>query len=222
MKSVKAFLSVAITVALVWALNTKFGSVPPVGAFLNPSTGFWQNAENKHFTATENLNLTGLLDKVTIRYDEHRIPHIFAKNDHDLYYAQGFITAYDRLWEMDIQTRQAAGRLSEVIGPKALDIDRYHRRMGVVYGAENTLRGMMKNPVSNMMVRAYTDGVNNYIHSLAPKDYPIEFKLLDYAPEDWKPINCAFLLKLMSETLAGGSDQFAMTNNLKRFWRRNG
>ncbi|MFI5139484.1 MAG: penicillin acylase family protein [Sphingobacteriales bacterium] len=217
MKFFWAFASGILTVALVWALNTKFGGIPPVGAFLNPSTGFWQNAESKHFTATENLDLTGLLDKVIIRYDEHRIPHIFAKNDHDLYYAQGYATARDRLWEMDIQTRQAAGRLSEIIGPKALEIDRYHRRMGMVYGAENTLRGMMKDPVSKMMVTAYTEGVNNYIHSLAPKDYPIEFKLLDYAPEDWKPINCAFLLKLMAETLAGGSDQFAMTNNLKRF-----
>ena len=75
----------------------------------------------------------------------------------------------------------------------------------------------MKNPLSRMMVLAYTEGVNAYIHSLAPKDYPIEFKLLDYAPEEWKPINCAFLLKLMSETLAGGSDQYAMTNNLAQF-----
>jgi penicillin amidase len=76
---------------------------------------------------------------------------------------------------------------------------------------------MFRNPVSRLMVNAYTDGVNNYIHQLAPKDYPIEFKLLNYAPEEWKPINCALLLKLMSETLAGGSDQFGMTNNLKRF-----
>src|SRR5437588_6695436 len=76
---------------------------------------------------------------------------------------------------------------------------------------------MMQDPVSKMVIEAYTDGVNNYIHHLAKRDYPFEFKLLDYAPEDWKPINCAFLLKLMSETLAGGSDQFAMTNNLKRF-----
>ena len=52
---------------------------------------------------------------------------------------------------------------------------------------------------------------------MGPKDYPIEFKLLNYAPEDWKPINCIFLLKLMSETLAGGSNQFEMTNDLKRF-----
>ena len=190
---------------------------PPIGVFLNPSTGFWQNAESKHILPAENLKLKGLQDVVIIKYDDNRIPHIFAKNDHDLYYAQGYVTARDRLWEMDIQTRSASGRLSEIVGPKALDIDQYHRRMGMVYGAENTLKGMMKDPVSKMMILAYTDGVNNYIHRLAPKDYPIEFKLLDYAPEEWKPINCAFLLKLMSETLAGGSDQFGMTNNLKRF-----
>jgi len=217
MKFVKAFISIAITAALLWALSTQLGPAPPLGPFLNPSTGFWQNAESKDAPAEQELKLSGLLGKVVIRYDEHRIPHIFAENDHDLYYAQGFVTARDRLWEMDIQTREAAGRLAEVIGPKALDIDRYHRRMGMVYGAENTLRGMMKNPVSKMMVTAYTEGVNNYIHNLKPGDYPIEFKLLDYAPEDWRPINCAYLLKLMSETLAGGSDQFGMTNDLKRF-----
>lgn len=184
---------------------------------MSPSEGFWQNAESKNEPVEENLQLDSLQGKVIIRYDEHRIPHIFAENDHDLYYAQGYVTARDRLWEMDIQTRSAAGRLSEIVGPKALNIDRYHRRMGMVYGAENTLRGTMKDPTSKMMIEAYTEGVNNYVRHLSKKNYPIEFKLLNYAPEEWKPINCVFLLKLMSETLAGGSDQFAMTNNLKRF-----
>ena len=217
MKLFKALLSIVITLFFIWVLQTKFGDVPPVGEFLNPVSGFWQNAENKNSPPEENLQLDGLQGKVTIRFDEHRIPHIFAENDHDLYYAQGYLTARDRLWQMDIQTRSAAGRLSEIVGPKALEIDRYHRRMGMTYGAENTLKGMMKDPVSKMVIEAYTEGVNNYIHHLAKKDYPIEFKLLAYAPEEWKPINCAYLLKLMSETLAGGSDQFAMTNNLKRF-----
>jgi penicillin amidase len=217
MKFVKAFISIAVTAMLIWSLETKFGDIPPIGVFLNPSTGFWQNAESKHILAEENLKLPGLKDKVVIRYDDNRIPHIFAKNDYDLYYAQGYVTARDRLWQMDIQTRSASGRLSEIVGPKALEIDRYHRRMGMVYGAENGLRGLMKDPRSKQMVLAYTAGVNSYINQLAPKDYPIEFKLLDYKPEEWKPINCIFLLKLMSETLAGGSDQFGMTNNLKRF-----
>ncbi len=217
MKFVKAFIVIAVTVALICVLETKIGDIPAIGVFLNPSTGFWQNAESKNIIPAEKLQLTGLQDEVTIKYDEHRIPHIFAKNDHDLYYAQGYVTARDRLWQMDIQTRSAAGRLSEIVGPKALEIDRYHRRMGMVYGAENGLKGIMANPETRIMVTAYTEGVNSYVHQLAPKDYPLEFKLLNYAPEEWKPINCIFLLKLMSETLAGGSDQFAMTNNLKRF-----
>lgn len=217
MKFLKAAFSILLTLLLIWALQTKFGDIPPLGKFLNPDSGFWQNAESKDGPAEESLQMDGLQGKVIIKYDEHRIPHIFAENDHDLYYAQGYVTARDRLWEMDIQTRSASGRLAEVIGPKALDIDRYHRRMGMVYGAENTLRGMEKNPVTRMMITAYTDGVNGYINHLRRRNYPIEFKLLDYAPERWKPINCALLLKLMSETLAGGSDQFAMTNNLKHF-----
>ncbi|MDP9076215.1 MAG: penicillin acylase family protein [Bacteroidota bacterium] len=217
MKFIKAAISIIITVTIIVALETKIGEIPALGVLLNPSTGFWQNAESRNILPTENLKIEGLRDPVIVRYDEHRIPHIFAKNDHDLYYAQGFITARDRLWQMDIQTRSASGRLSEVVGPKALEIDRYHRRMGMVYGAEKGLRGVMSDPQTRMVVNAYTDGVNSYIHSLSPKSYPLEFKLLDYAPEDWKPINCIFLLKLMSETLAGGSDQFAMTNNLRVF-----
>ncbi len=217
MKLFKALFSVAVTLVLIWALQTKFGDVPPIGDFLNPVSGFWQNAESKNLKPDEDLHLEGLQGKVTIRFDDHRIPHIFAENDHDLYYAQGYLTARDRLWQMDIQTRSAAGRLSEIVGPKALDLDRYHRRMGMTYGAENTLKGMMNDPVMKTVIEAYTEGVNSYIHHLSKRAYPIEFKLLGYTPEEWKPINCAYLLKLMSETLAGGSDQFAMTNDLKRF-----
>ncbi|MFB9845355.1 penicillin acylase family protein [Mucilaginibacter ginsenosidivorans] len=212
-----AILVFAVTLGLIYSLQIKIGDIPPLGKLLNPGTGFWQNAESKNTGSDEQLQLDGLTGKVVIHYDEHRIPHIFAENDHDLYYAQGYITAHDRLWEMDIQTRSASGRLSEVVGVKALEVDRYHRRIGMTYGAENTLRGMMKNPVSKMMIGAYSDGVNSFIHHLSKKDYPLEFKLLDYAPEEWKPIDCAYLLKLMSETLAGGSDDFAMTNDLKVF-----
>jgi penicillin amidase len=217
MKFFKAFLVLAVTLLLIWALQNKIGPLPPLGKLLNPATGFWQNAEGRDINPSQSLHLPGLQDEVTIAYDEHMIPHIFAKNDHDLYYAQGYVTAHDRLWQMDIQTRSASGRLAEVIGPAALKHDRYERRMGMGYGAENTVNAMMKNPVMREVLLAYTDGVNAYIHQLKPKDYPIEFKLLDYTPEDWKPINCAYLLKLMSETLAGGSDQFAMTNNLEHF-----
>jgi len=217
MKILRAIFSLALTLALIWALQTKFGVAPPLGKFLNPATGFWQNAESKNLIKDEELHLNGLKDEVIIRYDENHIPHIFAKNDHDLYYAQGYITATDRLWQMDTQTRSASGRLAEVVGDKALEIDRYHRRMGMVYGAENTLRGMMKDPQTRTSILAYTEGINAYIRNLTIRNYPIEYKLLDYKPEEWKPINCALLLKLMTENLAGGSDDMEMTTTLNKF-----
>lgn len=216
MKYVKATIAVVITLALIWALQTKFGMLPPIGKFLNPCNGFWQNAESKHLKS-ETLKIEGLQKPVTIKFDENRVPHIFAENDHDLYLAQGYITASDRLWQMDIQTRSASGRLAEIVGPKALGIDRYHRRIGMMYGAENTLRGFMKDPQVRTAILAYTEGVNSYIHKLTPRDYPIEFKLLDYKPEEWKPINCALLLKLMAETLSGYSDAPQMTNVLQKY-----
>jgi len=218
MKVIWTSATLFITMVLIVALEVKWSSKgPSVAVFLNPATGFWQNSDSKSIIKEKQLKLKGLQGKVVIKYDENMIPHIFAENDHDLYFAQGYVTASDRLWQMDIQTRQAAGRLSEVVGAKALDIDRYHRRMGMVYGAENSVAEMMKDPVVSAMVNAYTEGINTYIHQLWKRDYPIEFKLLDYEPEDWKPIDCALLLKLMSETLAAQTDAPEMTNVLKKF-----
>jgi penicillin amidase len=217
MKIVKAVLSVLFSIALIFTLNNKFGDTPPLAKFLDPFNGFWANADSKK-QATENiLNIEGLEGEVEIHFDDQMIPHIFASNDHDLYFAQGYITAKDRLWQMDFQTRFASGRLSEVVGPKAIELDRYQRRMGMSFGAENMIEVVMKDPEINAIMNAYSAGVNAYIHSLKPSEYPIEFKLLNYEPEDWKPINSALLLKLMSATLAGGSNEFYMNNILQKY-----
>ncbi|RYZ33332.1 MAG: penicillin acylase family protein, partial [Sphingobacteriales bacterium] len=133
------------------------------------------------------------------------------------YFAQGYVTAMHRLWQMDFQTRFASGRISEVVGEKAIEVDRYQRRMGMVYGAEHSLEGMMADPKSKEMILAYTAGINAYIKTLKNENYPLEFKLLDYKPEPWTPIKCALLLKQMSAVLAMGSDEFYMSNILNKF-----
>ncbi|MGB4776627.1 MAG: penicillin acylase family protein [Daejeonella sp.] len=217
MKIVKAALSLIIALILIITLNTKLKDVPPLAKFLDPFQGFWKNAESKDQDLERELNLSGLKTQVEIRFDEQMIPHIFAENNYDLYYAQGYITAKDRLWQMDFQTRFASGRLSEVVGPKAIELDRYQRRMGMTYGAENMVKMMKTDPQIQETMDAYTAGVNAYIHSLSPGDYPIEFKILNYKPEDWKPLNSALLLKLMSATLAGGSNEFYMSNILNKY-----
>ena len=214
---IKAFFCLLIPILLVYAFNTKFGDLPPVVKFLNPFKGFWQNAESKTITAETAIAMPGTRQDVDIIFDDRMIPHVFAQNNHDLYYAQGYVTAMHRLWQMDFQTRYAAGRLSEVVGRKAIELDRYQRRMGMVYGAENSLKGMMADPRSKEMVLAYTAGINAYIHSLTAGTLPMEYKLLDFKPEDWTPVKCALLLKQMSAVLAMGSDEFYMTNILKKF-----
>ena len=78
--------------------------------------------------------------------DNRMVPHIFAQNDHDLAYAQGYVTAMDRLWQMDIATRAISGRLSEVIGRRTLETDKINRRKGHVYAAENAIAEWKKDP----------------------------------------------------------------------------
>ena len=217
MNIIKALLYFLAALALVITLNTKFGDIPPMGKFLNPFRGFWKNAEAIDQKVEKSFMIDALKGPVEVKFDEQMVPHIFAENDYDVYFAQGFITAKDRLWQMDFQTRFASGRLSEVVGPKAIELDRYQRRMGMTYGAENMVRVMMKDPEIKEVMEAYAAGVNAYIRSLKPADYPVEFKLLDYSPEDWKPLNSALLLKLMSATLAGGSNEFYMSNILNKY-----
>ena len=126
MKYLKFVTSLLLTVIVFYGLNNKFGSAPPIGKFLNPVSGIWQNEKDESVTGT--VSIDGLKDKVTVHYDEQLIPHIFAENENDLYRAQGYITAKHRLWQMEFQTMAAAGRLSEFIGEAALNYDRRQRR----------------------------------------------------------------------------------------------
>ena len=96
---IKALLALTASLVLVWTLNTKHGDVPPFGKLLSPYRGFWQNGECPNdFPTQQTLALAGLQAPMTVRYDDRRVLHVFAQNDHDLYSAQGYLTARDRLW----------------------------------------------------------------------------------------------------------------------------
>lgn len=215
MKLLKFLFSLALTFTIFYGLDTKFGSIPPIGKFLYPSQGIWQNETDE--STTGNIQINGLLDKVMVHYDEHLIPHLFAQNNLDLYKAQGYITAKHRLWQMEFQTHASAGRLSEIIGEKALNYDRQERRRGMGFGADNAMEKMKEDPEVISFLEAYRDGVNSYIKQLQPKDYPVEYKLLDYQPELWTTKKTALLLMYMTKMLAGGDSDLEYTNALRLF-----
>ncbi len=210
MKWVKAFLLLLVTAAVFWILNNPHGIIPPMGKLFNPFAGFWQNS-NKSDQIVEEIVLPELQDIVHVVWDVRRVPHIFAKNDHDLYFAQGYITAKDRLWQMEFQTYAVAGRLSEIVGKRALEYDRFQRRIGMVYAAENSVRALNENQESKAVITAYTSGVNAYIKSLNRKTMPLEYKILDYFPETWTVLKSALLLKYMAWDLTGSSSDYIMT-----------
>jgi len=204
-----------IGVSLLWVLDTHnpFGSpVPAMGRLLNPVSGFWANAEPQAALPNKKLNLQGLKNSVELSFDERRVPHIFAKNAEDAFFAQGYITAYNRLWQMDMSTRKVSGRLAEVVGERALASDLLQRRKGIVKSAEEMLAAWQKSPEDIHALNAYVKGVNAYISSLKPSQYPLEYKLMGFRPEPWTALRSVFFIKAMAEDLCARNEDLAATN----------
>lgn len=220
MKIFRFVLFFILTTAIAVSLNSKFGSIPPIGKFLSPFHGFWQNAENEIIAIPTTITSDGLEASVQVYYDELLIPHIFAENDPDLFYAQGYVTAYHRLWQMEFQLLAADGRLSEILGKRALTYDRSQRRKGLGYGARNGMEVFKsQEPELYQLIEAYSNGVNDYINSLDIKSLPIEYKLLNYEPEPWTPYKCFLFLSNMHNALSGGDQDLENTNALKSWGR---
>lgn len=212
-----AALGGALLLLLV-LLDCRFAGTPSPGRFFNPFSGFWRNAESgKHKDGK--LTAPGLHETVSVVFDKRQVPHIFAQNEHDLFFAQGYVTARDRLWQMEIQTQAAAGRLAEIMGPSRIEHDLFQRRLGIPRAAEQALETAKKDPETWLALQAYADGVNAWIADLDPDDYPLEYKLIQYKPAHWSPLNTLLLIKHMQWTLSAMSDDLPLTNTMAKLGR---
>ena len=212
----KAFFSTFILILIIYILDNPIGNVPPLGSFLSPYTGYVKLINSDELPTGE-LHFDSLSETVEVVWDTLRIPHIFAKNEEDLYFMQGYIMAFDRLWQMEFQTHAASGRLSEILGEKAQGYDQFQRRIGMVFGSKNTLETVRRDDEFYPNLLAFTNGINTYINSLDPLKYPLEYKVLDYAPESWTPLKTCILLKSMAWMLTGRSTDLAYTRIVNDF-----
>ena len=219
MRIVPAIVSLLITLTLIILLSIPFGSTPPLGGFISPQHGFWLNAEPVDKPENMQVDLPELQEPVEVYFDSRMVPHVFAQNDRDLYYVQGYLHAKFRLWQMEFQTHGAAGRISELLGAGEqdayLNYDRNMRRLGMVYGAENSLREMEADPFTKTMLDAYTAGVNAWISNLTNASLPLEYRLLNYRPEKWTNLKTALFLMFMSYELTGYEDDIELSNARK-------
>jgi penicillin amidase len=164
------------------------------------------NSPNTGQTAPQqnSIQIQGIKGRVTIRRDERGIPYVEAQNDEDLYFGQGYATAADRLWQMDLFRRTARGELAEVLGAgpnnSALDQDRLHRTYGFAQSAEAELA--QASPKARAALEAYARGVNAYAASLDPKSMPPEFQILSYSFRPWTPTDTLVVVKIFFEALS--------------------
>ena len=204
----------------LWAQTVNKGRYLPLGKFLNPTAGIWQNEKDESITGSGCYSR--LQEKVSVHYDAQMIPHVFAQNEHDLYKAQGYLTAKHRLWQMEFQTHAAAGRLSEIIGEGALNYDRTERRRGMGYGAEQSL-AYMENTIQKYwhLFKTMPMGSTPISTNCSQKITPWNTSSLDYAPEAWTTKKTALLLMYMTKMLAGRDKDLEYTNVLRLIGEEN-
>ena len=147
---------------------------------------------------TTTMRLPELGAAVDVYRDRWGIPHISAENEADLFFAQGFATAQDRLWHMDFDRHQALGRWSEYAGAGGIERDRLLRATGM--GRTAKLDYQLASSAAKSMIDAYTAGVNAFLDTT--RTLPIEYRLLDARPERWENWHCLAVYK-MRNTLLG-------------------
>ena len=140
-----------------------------------------------------------LKNNVQIYRDDYGIPHIFAKNDHDLYFAQGYAIAQDRLWQLDLVRRAVNGRLSEVFGDSTITVDKFLLTIG--FKRIGARLHQLISETSKSVIQAYTDGINHFIET-SEGNYPIEFMMLNSKPEYWHPEDCLAFSRFMAWELS--------------------
>ena len=158
------------------------------------------------------LAVAGISAPVEIVRDTYGIPHITASNDHDLYFAQGYVHAQDRLFQMDMERRLARGELSEIFGERALPADRLFRCLGFAARAPGIIASLPEK--TREIIRAYCAGVNAAMAAL--RAWPVEFRLLRTPPREFLPEDVAAIGLLKSFGLAQWQEEVT----LYRAWRK--
>jgi len=183
---------------------TAFGSgpVPPLGSALNPGTGVWTSASSAQPLQSETLHFSGLQQLVTVIFEADGTPHIQAVTDSDMFWTIGYLQARFRLTQMDLLRRQGEGRLSEILGKEALSSDQFQIMLGLDRAAQRDWRALAVNSSTRQGLQSFASGVNAWIDQAEQSNtLPFMFKLLNYRPATWTPIDTLVIQGVMTQDL---------------------
>ena len=139
----------------------------------------------------KNFSIKGLDDSVNIYRDFYGIPHVLAKTINDAFWGQGFVTAQDRLWHMDLDRKGAYGKSAEYLGSKAVGKDTLMRKFGIQDAVKKEYANL--NIQTKLMLENYSNGVNTFIRKT--KVLPVEYQIVEDEPDMWNPWDCLAVFK---------------------------
>lgn len=199
---IRAAVALAVLAVLVYGGFRSVGPLPRLGPLLHPTTGFWAVATEEPFPAEWRTRVPGLRDSVRILVDDRAVPHIFAGSVADAFRALGYLHARHRLFQLELQVRATDGTLTELLGERALPVDRRNRHLGIPRSVERELTALDTAGVEGRVLRAYAQGINARIAELTRADLPLEYRLLDAWPRRWDVPHSLFFGRRMAYTLS--------------------
>ncbi len=174
--------------------------------------GLWLFSRTLHPTYNGELDLANISDEVTVYYDEVGVPHINAQNQKDAFTALGYVHAQDRLWQMELIRRIAAGRLSEIFGKELIKTDKFFSGLGIEEASSKTIKNLDKNSEAYKLTMAYLDGINQFMEN-GPT--PIEFYLVGVDKEKYTIKDVYNVFGYMAFSFAAAHKTDPMLNEVK-------
>jgi penicillin amidase len=209
---------VSLLFVLVLVLDRPIGEVPSLARILNPFSGLWRVPVESKLVDRE-FKANGLDAPVKVIWDDARVPHIQARSFQDAYWAQGFVHASQRYFQMDLQARAGSSRLADLLGERGLSMDETFIRIGLREATRRTAEKMFADPETKAAVEAYVAGVNHWVKTIGQKYPPSEYRVLSVTPQEWPVDGVASLFVMMSFRLAGRTYDLALTRFKEKYGR---
>lgn len=203
-QSAQVAVALVVTAGLVVSLSVPLGAVPPLATTFNPGTGIWTSAASEQVQLeSTDFDVKGVQAEVQVAFDAHGTPHIRAQQNEDAFVALGMLHGRNRLFQMDLMRRKGRGLLSEVVGARALEADRFQRQLGLARTAHVEWEEARNTPELQQVLEAYARGVNEAITELQANDQlPLMFKMLGYEPTPWTPEDSLVIKGLLTQMMS--------------------
>ncbi len=210
-KSLNVVLSLIGPAALIVILTVPIGPLAGGLGIIQPFGGIFDVGRGIGPVGVDVVRLPSVVSGAEVLIDEWGVPHIYANTTEDAFTALGYMHAKDRLFQVVMQTYLAAGRISEVVGSRGIDSDKYQRAIGLAKSAEETYQWYVQNAATNpdvnftlRCVYAHVAGMNAFIDRMTSETTPIEFKILGFTPQHFTPVDSFIWAKYMTWGLSGG------------------